>query len=84
MRAPRPAPRPAVEPAASPAGIRPPSSVCAARGRPDQAQQHPDRRGLAGAVGSEESVDRSGGDGEIDMVHGDLPTPEALGQPGGR
>ena len=39
---------------------------------PDQAEQHPDRGGLAGAVGAEEPVDGAVGNGEVDRVDGDL------------
>ncbi len=41
-----------------------------AGGRPDQAQQHPQRRRLARAVGAEVAVDVAGPDGQVDGVHG--------------
>ena len=59
-----PAPRPGRRPGAghAPASARD-RRARAARSRPDvgldQAEQHPDRRGLARAVGSEEAVDRA-------------------------
>src|SRR5579884_2082231 len=43
----------------------------AARRRPDQAEHHPQRRRLAGAVRAEEAVDVAGVDGQVDLVHGD-------------
>ena len=44
--------------------------------RPDQPEQHPQRRRLAGAVRAEEAVDVAGRDGEIDPGNGrDLPVP---------
>ena len=50
------------------------------RGGQDQAEQHPDRRRLAGAVGAEEAVDVALADVEVDLVHG-RDRPEPLGQP---
>ena len=40
----------------------------AAAGRPDQAQQHPQRGGLAGSVGPQEAGDPAGLDGEAEVV----------------
>ena len=45
-----------------PAGHRLPEQLDRARGGPDQPEQHPDRRGLARAVGAEEAVDRAARD----------------------
>ena len=47
-----------------------------------QSQQHPDERGLAGAVGAEVAEGASPGDEELHAVHGDV-LPEPLGQPVG-
>ena len=47
-----------------------------------QSQQHPDERGLAGAVGAQVAEGASPGDEELHAVHGDV-LPEALGQPVG-
>jgi hypothetical protein len=55
-----------------------------AGGRPDEAEQQPDRGGLAGAVRAQEAVDRAVGHGEVDGVDGDLAGAESLGQPGAR
>ena len=38
---------------------------------PDQAEQHPQQRGLAGPVGAEHAVDLAGGDAQGDVVDGD-------------
>ncbi len=38
--------------------------------RVDDAHQHPQGRCLAGAVGTEQAVDRAGGNRETDPVHG--------------
>src|SRR5262245_21090496 len=53
----------------------------AAAGRVDQAEQHPDGRGLAGSVGTEETVDRSARHCHVQPVHRELATAEPLGQP---
>src|SRR5262249_20688664 len=53
----------------------------AAAGRVDQAEQHPDGGGLAGSVGTEETVDRSARHRHVQPVHRELPTAEPLGQP---
>src|SRR5206468_8773924 len=42
----------------------------AARGRHEQRRQHPDQRGLAGAIRAEEAEDFSFGDGKRDPLHG--------------
>jgi hypothetical protein len=55
----------------------------APRRRADQAEQHPDRRGLAGPVRADEPAHRPGGDGQRHVLHHD-PLAEALGQPGRR
>jgi len=43
---------------------------CLARRGRQQAAEDPDRRGLAGAVGAEETVDLAGRDGEVETVEG--------------
>ena len=48
-----------------------PNSRTAARGRADQAQHHPQRRRLAGAVRAEVAEDVAGLDGQVDVVDGD-------------
>ena len=48
-------------------------------GGPDQTEQHPQRRGLAGAVGPEKPRDPAGLDVEAEIVDGD-DVPEAFGQ----
>ena len=56
-----------------------------ARGRSDQADQHPDRRRLAGAVGPEEAVDLSRTDREGDVAHrphSAAPSPVGLAEAG--
>ena len=45
-----------------------------------QAQQHPDRGGLPGAVRAHETGDRASGDAQIEPVHGHTPT-ETLRKP---
>ena len=55
----------------------------AARRRADQAEQHPDRRGLAGPVRADEPADRPRGDGQRHVVDNGA-VAEALGQPGRR
>ena len=47
-----------------------------------QSQQHPDERGLAGAVGTEVAERTSPGDKKLHTVHGDV-LAETLGQPMG-
>jgi ABC-type glutathione transport system ATPase component len=42
----------------------------AAAGRPDEGQQHPDRRGLAGAIRAEEAVDAARGHPQVEARHG--------------
>ncbi len=42
----------------------------AARGRHEQRRQHPDQRGLAGAIRAEQAEDFSFGDGKRDPLHG--------------
>ena len=49
--------------------------------RLDQAEQHADRRRLAGAVRAEEAVDRAGRHRQVDPVHGELAAAELLRQP---
>ena len=44
--------------------------ACAAAGRPDQPEQHAQRRRLAGAVGSEVAVHVAAFDGQVDVVDG--------------
>ena len=56
----------------------------AAAGRVGQAEQHPDRGGLARPVRPEEAVDRPERDGQVDVVDRELTTAEPLGQPAGR
>jgi hypothetical protein len=46
-----------------------PATVAAARG--EQRAEHPDGRGLARAVGSEEAIDLAGADLEVETVDGD-------------
>src|SRR5690349_5888784 len=46
-------------------GKAPAKQTDATRGRRDQAQQHPDGRGLAGAVRAEKTIDLTGRDGQI-------------------
>src|SRR5690606_22070652 len=48
----------------------------------DEAEQHPDRGGLARDVRPEEAVDGAARDDQVERVHGHLPAAEALGQPG--
>ena len=50
-----------------------------AGGRPDQAEQHPQRGGLAGPVGAEEAGDASGLDREVEVLDGGE-VAEALGE----
>ena len=50
--------------------------------RPDQAQEHADRRGLAGPVGADEAADRTGRDGDVEVVD-DRTGAESLRQPAG-
>src|SRR3984957_965697 len=45
-----------------------------------QAEQHPDRGGLAGAVRAEEAVDTATGHVQVHRVHGELAAAESLGQ----
>jgi hypothetical protein len=55
-----------------------------ARGRPRQRGQHPQRAGLAGAVGAEETHDLARFDGEVDAVDGSddvVASAELLDQP---
>ena len=59
-----------------------PEQVDGAGGGQHQAEQHPHRGGLAGAVGAEEAVDVALADVEVDAVDGGDP-PVALGQAGG-
>ena len=47
-----------------------------------QPEQHPDERGLAGAVGAQVAERASSGDQQLDAVDGDV-LPETLGQPMG-
>ena len=47
-----------------------------------QAEQHPDQRGLAGAIGSEVAEGAAAGNEELDVVHGDV-LAESLRQPVG-
>ena len=63
---------------ARPAGS-PAEQGVAARGGPDQAQQHPDRGGLARAVRAEEPVHRAGGTARSTASTATWP-PEPLGQ----
>ena len=50
----------------------------------DQAEQHPDRGGLARPVRPEEAVHAAVRDRQVDAVDGDLAAAEPLGQPAGR
>ncbi len=52
------------------------------RRRAQDAEQDADRRRLAGAVGSEEPVDLTGLDGQVEVVQG-AGRPEGLDQPSG-
>ena len=45
-----------------------PRDVSAARGRRKQRAQHPDRRGLARAVGAQEAEDLAGGDRQVEVA----------------
>ena len=56
--------------------------LAVAAGRPDETEQHPDRRRLPGAVRSDETAHRSGRNGEIQAVD-DSSIAEVLGQSGG-
>ena len=58
-----------------------PSTSMRAVGRREQADQHADRRALAGAVGAEEREDRARRDLEAEIVDG-REVAEALGEPG--
>ena len=60
-------------------GKTPAKQVNLARRRRDQAQQHPDGRGLAGAIRPQKPIDLTGRDGQIKPVHRDR-RPEPLGQ----
>ena len=60
-----------------------PEHLDLAGGRQDEAEQHPDGRRLARAVGAQEAVDVARPDVEVDAVDGPDP-PVALDQPAGR
>jgi hypothetical protein len=66
-----------------PGGHRGGQQLVAAAGRENQAQQHPDRGGLAGSVRPEEPVDRAARHHHVQPVHGKLAAAEPLGQPMG-
>src|SRR5450830_859150 len=60
--------------------LRPAEQGVVPGGRPDQAEQQPDRCGLARAVRAEEPVHRAGGHRQVDGVHRHLAGPEPFGQ----
>src|SRR5580765_615840 len=66
-----------------PSGHRLPEQGSGPGRRLDEAEQHPDRRRLAGPVGPEEPVDRTRRHGQVDPVDS-RPSAEALGQPARR
>ena len=82
----RPAPRPAPRPDAERPGISDGDPGAEQRDltgrRRDEPQQHPDGGGLAGAVGTEEAVDRAVRHGQGDIVHRELGA-ESLAQTAG-
>ena len=56
-------------------GTGSPNSRISPPAGPGQAEQHPDRGGLARAVGPEEAVHAAGRHGEVEVVDGDHPAP---------
>ena len=76
--APRPASRSVATAAGSPGGS--PCTVARPRGRPDEAEQHPQRRRLPGAVRAEEAVHLAAADGQVHRVDRGARA-EGLGEP---
>ena len=67
--------RPGRSPRAARPGTGSPKSAHLAGAGAGQAEQHPDRGGLARAVGAEEAVHAAGGHRQVEAVDGDDPAP---------